>query len=411
MKNYILIIFLLVSGLTNCNPENIKIGNAVELGDIPSSILQAEGKEDPFQNGLLVEMSDLPGHDDLIFDAKRKIAYASGMDGWIWELDFSTQKAKQWAKPPVNPAGMQYSSAKKDKILVCASRLGGETYAEQNRVGLYEIEIGNVSIQPLVLDLPIAKGEEFEKVYKESERPKILLKDLNPENSRPFSLCNDLAVSKDGNRIFITEPFERSGAAMGSGAVPEAIGLFPHGKLWMYDRKERSLSLLVNGFTFVDGILLEESSNGEMESVLFTETSRFRLIRAFLSGSKQGTSEVVLDNLPGLADGLERDEKGRVWVGVIKPRSKLINFVHRNPWLKSFLLSLPQGILPIAKKTGILVLDAKGSKPLYYFLHDGSKIRDISVSVPFGDRVYFPSFEKASRGLYSVSKKSLGLEE
>ncbi|EQA44636.1 SMP-30/Gluconolaconase/LRE-like region [Leptospira broomii serovar Hurstbridge str. 5399] len=409
--NHNFIISILISCVIGCNPEKIKIGGAYQLGDIPPGILEVEAKEDPFLNGLKVEMTDLPGHDDLIFDSEKKLGYASSMDGWIWKLDWARGKSSQWLRPPVNPAGMQYSDSNKNKILVCASRLGGEPYEETDRVGLYEVEIATKKLKPLVLDLPKTEKEEFEKVYTSSERRPILLRDLTSANSRPFSLCNDLAVSADGNRIYITEPFERPAASMGSGAVPEAIGLYPHGKLWMYDRKTESVSLVLNGFTFVDGILLEENPSGMEESVIFTETSKFRILRAFISGKNEGKSEVLFENLPGLADGLERDEKGRIWTGIIKRRSGLINFVHGNPWMKSVLLPLPQWILPISKKTGFLVLDTKAEKALYYSLHDGSKIRDISVAVPFGGRVYFPSFDRSSRGLYSLAVPELKLAE
>ncbi|TGL93509.1 SMP-30/gluconolaconase/LRE-like region [Leptospira barantonii] len=409
-KLYILIFLCVFFGI-GCNSEKIKIGDSYRLGEIPPEILKVEAAVDPFLSGMKTEMPDLPGHDDLIFDSDRKVAYASGMDGWIWKLDFQTGKAEAWLKPPVNPAGMQFANANKDKIVVCASRLGGEQYEDTQKVGLYELDIRSKNVTPLVLDLPKTKTGIFEKVYVSSERPVVSIKDLNASNSRPFSLCNDLAISKDGDRIYISEPFEREGAAMGSGAVPEAIGLYPHGKLWMYDRKSNSISLILNGFTFVDGILIEENSSGGEESVVFTETSKFRIVRAFLSGDKAGTSEILFENLPGLADGLERDDLGRIWVGIIKRRSSLVNVVHANVWLKPFLLSLPQWILPISKKTGILVLDSKAKKPLYYSLHDGSKIVDISVSVPFEGRVYFPSFHKTSRGLFSLSIADLKLDE
>lgn len=406
-----IIIFLTLAFVSACNPSGIKIGEPYRLGEVPSSILEVQDEHDPFLNELKVEMTDLPGHDDLVFDPAKGFGYASAMDGWIWRLNFSTGKAEQWVKPPVNPAGMQYSDRSKDKILVCASRLGGEIYEEKNRVGLYEVEIKTGKIDPIILDLPKLEKNEFEKVYSFSEMPSISLRDLNPSNSRPFSLCNDLAVTEDGNRIYITEPFERVDAAMGSGAVPEAIGLYPHGKLWMLDRKKNTISLVLSGFTFVDGILIEKSPDGKEESVVFTETTKFRIIRAFLSGKKQGNSEVLFENLPGLADGLERDEKGRIWIGIIKKRSGLVNIVHKNPWLKKLILSLPQKILPISHNTGILVIDPSAKKPLYYFMHDGSKIKDISVSIPFEDRVYFPSFDKNSRGLYSLPVSSLKIKE
>ncbi|MGJ4786535.1 SMP-30/gluconolactonase/LRE family protein [Leptospira koniambonensis] len=409
--NHKIIIFIITFITISCGPSRIKIGEPYKLGEVPASILEVQDKQDPFTTNLKVEMTDLPGHDDLIFDPSKGFGYASGMDGWIWRLNFKTGKAEQWVKPPVNPAGMQYSSKAKNKILVCASRLGGEIYEEKNRVGLYEVDIETKKVDPIILDLPKLEKEELEKVYSFSEMHGVSLQDLNSSNSRPFSLCNDLAASEDGNRIYITEPFERVDAAMGSGAVPEAIGLYPHGKLWMLDRHKNTISLVLTGFTFVDGILLEKSPDGKEESVVFTETTKFRIIRAFLSGKDQGSSEVLFENLPGLADGLERDDKGRIWTGIIKKRSGLVNFIHKNPWLKKVILSLPQKILPISHNTGILVIDPSGKKPLYYSMHDGSKIKDISVSVPFEDRVYFPSFDKTSRGLYSLPVSSLKIKE
>ncbi|MDF3822033.1 SMP-30/gluconolactonase/LRE family protein [Leptospira sp. 96542] len=394
--------FILFFFLISCNRDNIRIGKSHELGAIPDDILNVQQKSDPFLMNLKVDMLDLPGHDDIIFDGKNNIAYASGMDGWIWKLNFREEKATQWIKTPVNPAGMQFANSEKNKILVCASKLGGESYNANDRVGLYEIDTKTKTTTPLIIDLPITVDPEPNFIAKKSNRLKFKLKDLNAQNSRPFALCNDLAVSADGNRIYLTEPFVRENASMGSGAVPEAIGLYPHGKLWMYDRKENSISLMLDGFTFIDGILLESNNLNVEESVLFTETTKFRIIRAYIAGWKEGDFEVLHENLPGLADGMERDDKGNIWVGIIKRRSGVMNFLHNNSWLKSFVLSLPQKLLPISKQTGILALSPDAKKPLYYVMHDGSKITDISVAVPFKDRIYFPSFDKKSKGLYSM---------
>lgn len=401
-------IFIISLIFVSCNTGNIKIGKAYQLGNVPESVLKVS-KPDPFLNHLITTMPELPGHDDLIFDNKNQIAFASGMDGWIWKLDFKSNTALAWVKPPVNPAGLQFSNKNNESILVCASKLGGVSYDKTKQVGLYEVNIKSKTVVPILLTLPKTNQEDFELVYPESKRPTFALKNLNEANSRPFSLCNDLAVSSDGNRIYLSEPFERADAAMGSGAVPEAIGLYPHGKLWMFDRKQNTVSLVMSGFTFVDGIIIADHTNSKEESVIITETTKFRIIKANISGKQEGTFEVLLENLPGLADGLERDNKGRIWVGIIKPRSGLVNLIHNNPWLKPLLLSLPQRILPIAKKTGILVLNANGKTPLYYSMHDGSKIKDISVAVPNLDSVYFPSFDISSRGLYTLPLSSIPL--
>ncbi|GBF50110.1 SMP-30/Gluconolaconase/LRE-like region [Leptospira ryugenii] len=409
MKVTFILYFCLLT-LVNCYSQDIKIGKAYSLKEVPFAIQEVQS-QDPFPEHLKHDFKELPGHDDIVFDGSKNVAYASGMDGWIWKLDLERGTTSQWAKPPVNPAGLQFSNAKKEKLLVCASKLGGQTYEESNRVGLYELDLKTKSFQALVISLPKVENDDLEKVYPLKGAPTWQLKNLHSNQTRNFSLCNDIAVSQDGNRIFLTEPFERENAAMGSGAIPEAIGLYPHGKLWMYDRKKDTISLLLNGFTFIDGIVLEEGLQKDDIAVIFSETTKFRILKAYLSGEKQPSFKILFDSLPGLADGLERDQDGKIWVGIIKPRSGLINFVHRNPWTKPFLLSLPQGLLPIAKKTGILVLDRTGEKALYYTMHDGSLLKDISVVVPHGEFIYLPTFDLKAKGLFSLPKEALTMKE
>ncbi len=402
----------LLGSATLCGAmSGTRLGPPRTFAPVPESIRSVLAANDSLKSSLLVEMPELPGHDDLIFDEARGVAFASGMDGWIWKLDLRSKKAARWLEAPLNPAGMQFADSRKERILFCASRLGGETYPTTARVGLYEAETANGQVRPILLWLPKTDLPSGPRVYGAGEGPAATVAGLDATTARAFALCNDLAVSKDGSQVFITEPFVRERAAMGPGAVPEAIGLFPHGKLWQLDRNKRTISLVMDGFTFVDGIVLEESDGGIVESVIISETTNFRIVRAFVSGPRRGQFEVLLADLPGMADGLERDDRGRIWIGIIKRRSGLMNFVHRHPTWKYLLLGLPQNLLPVSREAGVLVLDRTGKKPLRYVLHDGSRVSDISVAVPFQDRFYLPSFSKTSRGLFSVPIARLDLRE
>ena len=62
-------------------------------------------------------------------------------------------------------------------------------------------------------------------------------------------------------------------------------------------------------------------------AIFFTETTKFRIHKTYFTGKKAGTSELIWDNLPGLPDGMDRDINGNIWVGIIKERSSLINWV------------------------------------------------------------------------------------
>jgi sugar lactone lactonase YvrE len=157
------------------------------------------------------------------------------------------------------------------------------------------------------------------------------------------------------------------------------------------------------GYTFVDGVLLEYSNGGDREtSVLITETVKFRILRFFLDGEQAGHDQVVWKDLPGMPDGLDRDSRGRIWVSLLKKRSNFVNWVHKHPFIKPLVMRIPQKWLPEGKDTGIIAFSSDCSKVLYHTMHKGTAIDNISVVVPGSERIYLPRFDRGSKGLYSM---------
>jgi len=103
-----------------------------------------------------------------------------------------------------------------------------------------------------------------------------------------------------------------------------------------------------------------------------------------------------------MPDGMDRDEEGRIWIGIIKKRTGFITWAHKNPWIKYALLNLPPAVLPVPRETGLLVLSKDASRALFYTEHDGSGPGEIAVAVPGRGEVYLPNFRKSSRGVFSI---------
>jgi sugar lactone lactonase YvrE len=163
------------------------------------------------------------------------------------------------------------------------------------------------------------------------------------------------------------------------------------------------LSLVARDFNFIDGILIEERGTAPEESVLITETTKFKIDRLFVAGPRAGTHEILWENLPGMPDGMDRDDKGRIWIGFVKKRSAVVTWVHRHPWIKNAVMNLPKWLLPIPKQTGILCLSRDAARPLYYAMHDGKTgLQDIAVVVPYGDKLYLPNFKEGSQGIFTL---------
>lgn len=381
-----------------------------QFGPVPEALLAVKTSDDHIAQHAHRAANGLPAHDEIVLQEHLGRAFVTGMDRWIWQVDLASGKAEHVAPTTMYPAGARLMPGTDDTLLFCNTRLDHEVYADTAQVGLYELTLSTKTIRPLALRVPLPPpmtppipGNQGN-VYTADKAPPLAFKDMNDSNSRPIAFCNDIDISRDGKRVYMSEPFDYPGASAGAGAVPEAILLAKNGRLWQFDLEQGTARLVAQNYNFIDGILIDQEvdATGKEISVLVTETPKSRLSRFYVSGPKAGQDQLLWDNLPGLPDGIDRDPEGRVWVGLIKDRTKAATWIHANPWIKPFLLRLPRSLLPITKPTSIIAFSPDASQALFYTHHNGSTVGDISVVVPGKDTLYLPSFERSSEGLISM---------
>lgn len=406
----VIIVALAIWWVAAAPPDYIKVSKKYVMGNVPESIAKVDDKSDPLAGKMRIDVKELPGHDELIFQKEKGRAFATCMDGWIWIIDLKTMKAERFVDAPLMASGAVQDPNDINIIYFCASILFGETYPANEKVGIYKLNIETKQITKIADRVPtppqtfnVPEGNRG-MVYAKGE-VSMKQSDMSDQNSRDTKFCNDLAISRDGKRIYWSEPFAYPGASMGGGAVAEAISLGENGMLWRMDLETGVVSLIAQGYSFIDGVLLEYDKDSKVESsVLVTETIKFDIVRFYLTGDKVGKDEVVLKDLPGMPDGLDRDKDGNILIGMLKKRSGFNNALYAHPFLRSFMLRMPLGVLSRAggTSTGIMILSKDASTPLYSTIHSGSKMSDISVLVAYEDRLYMPRFDRKTTGLYSI---------
>lgn len=384
--------------------------------------------------------ANVPAQDEVLVQEQQNRAFTASMDGQIWQVDLKTGNSKPIIQLSLLPAGMVQHPRNLDRIFLCLSR----AYPEQeghDGPGIYELQISTGRLSPVATRVPklhkspdvifrnstndpdekpegntdskkpdsgARKGirSDLGILYQKNDRPTLFLNALTGENSQPVVKADDLAISKDGKRIYFTEPYDHPGAILGvtEQSRNEAITLGKNGNVWMVDRENRTVSLVAQNYSYIDGILLEYSGNSDVEtSIIASEISTFRLVRLFLSGEREGEDEIVIEGLPGFPDGIDRDANGRIWVSFPLMRSGLVNWLHSNPSWKKIVLTIPQRIQPVSRKTALLALSPDGSKPLFYSIHDGSQFASLIVATPGGERIYLSIYSEGHLGLYTIA--------
>ncbi len=179
-------------------------------------------------------------------------------------------------------------------------------------------------------------------------------------NGEPIRYADDVDVAPDG-RIWFSDASSKFGAeAYGGTYEASLLDLMEHGghgRLLMYDPVSAETSVVLDGLNFANGVAV--SPDGSY--LLLAETGRYRVLKVWLRGGRAGQYDVLIDNLPGFPDNVERSPQGHYWVGLVSPRSPAIDALSAYPWLRKVAQRLPAALRPSAQFYGhVFAMDGEG---------------------------------------------------
>jgi sugar lactone lactonase YvrE len=123
----------------------------------------------------------------------------------------------------------------------------------------------------------------------------------------------------------------------------------PLGGLYSYNPKTEEIKTLIDSTYFGNGVVISK----DQDYLLMVETTKYRIIKYWLTGEKSGQTKLFMDNLPGFPNGISIREDGSYWLGFSTKRNEALDEIHPKTGMKKFVYGLPEFIQPKAEPFGM----------------------------------------------------------
>lgn len=166
-------------------------------------------------------------------------------------------------------------------------------------------------------------------------------------DGRPLVYADDLAIAGDGT-IYFSEASTRHGAESSGGSYEASLLDIMehggHGRIIAYDPASGEAEVVIAGLQFANGVAISD----DQRYLLVAETGAYRILKHWLQGPAAGTTEVIIDNLPGFPDNINNGLNGRFWIGLVAPRIASLDALSTRPFLRKIVQRLPGIMRPRA---------------------------------------------------------------
>ena len=155
--------------------------------------------------------------------------------------------------------------------------------------------------------------------------------------------CNNAAVASTGEIFFSDSsrihPIERW--------KDEMVHDTRSGRL-LRRNTDGSVDVLLEELAFANGVALAADES----FVAVAESGARTVVRRWLTGPREGSSDHLAPDLPGYPDNIARGSDGLIWVTISSPMDPVVERLMRAPkFLKRAALKLPEVLQPKPKRT------------------------------------------------------------
>lgn len=228
---------------------------------------------------------------------------------------------------------------------------------------------------------------------------------LSEINGVPLQNANNLGISADGIIYFSQSSTKFTAADFGGAYNAGLLDLLEHGghgNVYSFDPDSGDVVRLMTGLNYANGVAI--SDDGSFLAV--AETGHYRILKFWLQGERKGTTEVLIDNLPGFPDNINNGLNGRFWIGFAAPRNEFVDNYSNKPAIRKIVQRLPREFRPKAEPFSHVVA-INGDGEVLMNLHDpGARFPTLTGVLETRDSLYLTTL--FGNRLARLEKRDLG---
>jgi sugar lactone lactonase YvrE len=172
------------------------------------------------------------------------------------------------------------------------------------------------------------------------------------------------------------------------------------GRIIAFDPATRTTRIVAQGLSFANGVVL----TADATQLLVVETGRYRIWKIATTAnaidlrSSPPEASILLDNLPGYPDNLMRGLDGRIWVGLTKPRSAVVDWMADKPFLRTLTLRLPRALWPVPRPYGHVIAFTESGEIVADLQDPSGAYPETTSAVETRERLYVQSLHADAIG-------------
>ncbi|WP_095090236.1 ABC transporter permease [Mesorhizobium sophorae] len=268
------------------SPTYMKLGRSPETGEHSSSPYAVN---DRLRDVELIGLGEIDGPEDPILDAEGNLYSGTRQGDIIRFLAPDYRRKEVFVHTGGHPLGMAFD--REGNLVTCVAGMG-----------VYRI------------------GPDRKAVKLSDQTNRSWFSVIDDSRMR---LADDLDIAPDG-RIFFSEATIRFDM---SEWMVDALESRGNGRIISFDPRSGSTRTVISKLRFPNGICMARDG----QSFFFAETWGCSISRYWFDGPKRGTHEVVIPDLPGYPDNINRASDGGYWLALVGMRTPAFDMALRKP--------------------------------------------------------------------------------